>query len=399
MNPAVKAEERGFFVRQALVILLVILWSATPGGAASTRETLDQAAAAYDAARCPEVLRLYQSIPAAALGEVDGIAHYRWAFCLAQARAEGFFDHYKQSADLLARQTEAKDASLEAWFYRVNALLNLQMPAEASTVARQALAQWQAGALTVPEKDPQSWFRLGKLFRDGGEGSGALEPFRRAVDLATQTPGSLRAPYLERIADHAAQQGDNALASRANALLGKAAPAAAGDQRQGRALLAEGKLAPARDWFASRSTGPSDEAMFNQYAVGAIDRTLELSAWNLDPNPVNPDGSPVANLREGLLGAAQEAWKTLTQCRVLEVPRKKGPGTRPDIDPDCRKAYGPVQARFAGLILRAVAAGELVREWAVEGGYAPLIIRPWEKLVLDRVAPERNNQLITEKEP
>jgi hypothetical protein len=59
----------------------------------------------------------------------------------------------------------------------------------------------------------------------------------------------------------------------------------------------------------------------------------------------------------------------------------------------------PIQSRFAGLLLDAVSSGAPLREWAVQGGFAPLILQPWERLVVDRDSAARQAQLIDLNRP
>ena len=86
---------------------------------------------------------------------------------------------------------------------------------------------------------------------------------------------------------------------------------------------------------------------------------------------------------------------------MVEVPRKNKslPGTRPAASAETLAQLLPIESRFAGLLLDAVSTGAPLREWAVQGGFAPLILQPWERLVVDRDSAARQPQVIDLKQP
>ncbi|RMF72027.1 MAG: hypothetical protein D6738_12425, partial [Acidobacteria bacterium] len=280
----------------------------------------------------------------------------------------------------------------EAHFYLVNALLNLGRVEEARRAAGEAVARWKAGRLTVAQDRPDAWFRLGKRFRDAGDDKGALEPFRRALDAEVAHPGTLRDAYLERIADGARAAGDTALARRAQALLDARRP---GDPenllRAARTALAEGRLDEARAAFNALRRRRGDLGMAAQYAAMVIDRIEEVRKADLEPATSLADGTPLAEV-DDLAGALREtaarAFAAL-DGEAVEKPRKKAKGVRLVPSAQARRELLLVEAEFAGLLREAVVRGAPLREWAVQGGYAPLIHHRWTKLFAQRAEKRR----------
>ncbi|MBP7147453.1 MAG: hypothetical protein KBD01_07895 [Acidobacteria bacterium] len=354
-----------------------------------------RARTAYEQNNCPDVVAALEpfSTADAAGSALDGASHYRLGYCLAAVRRVPPEPQYGIAAEKLAREAAAPGTPLDTHFYLVNSLLNLGRDAEGTAAAKQAVERWRAGTLVVPADDAQAWFRLGKLFRDSGDGKGALEPFGRALDIDERKPGSLRTEYVRRIADHASEQLEQGLLQRASAVLarrGAAAPAAPGGMVEARQLVAAGKFDEARPLLQQAAKGRGDEGMFAQYALGAIDRAGELPRWGL--SAAAAPGGPTRDLRPALADAAKLGWETVRRARLVEVPRKKGEGTRASVlpDPELREA----QARFTGLLLEAVRTNQPIREWAIADGYAPLIIRPWDSIVLEAHQAEREPQVL-----
>ncbi|MCU0230042.1 MAG: hypothetical protein MUC67_01565 [Acidobacteria bacterium] len=383
--------------------------AAEPGTPAEGPAAVTQAAAAYEAGRCAEVLTLFEGLPADAAAALDGVSLYRWGFCAGNTGRGDAFSYYRRAAEKLQVETSAPGAPLDAYFYRVNALLNLDLAAEATAAAKLAVERYQAGTLTVPQDDAGAWFRLGKLFNDAGDPQGAMTPFGRALDAAAARPGSLRAAYLERIANAARLAGNEALTQRANALLLAAgnAPGTGPDNplQRMRALVRAGQYEEAGTLLAELARDRGDVGMIAQYAQGALDRVREVIAQGGRPEPrasVEDRSYPgTLSLEEALAATGREGWAAIGEGRVVEVPRKNRglPGTRPAASWETMQRLLPIQSRFAGLLLDAVSSGAPLREWAVQGGFAPLILQPWERLVVDRDSAARQAQLIDLNRP
>ena len=363
-----------------------------------TAALLARAAAAYDQGRCTEVINAYTQAEARQPEAIDGIAEYRWGFCLAHLRRPGARERYEVAIDKLGEVAGQPGARLEEHFYLVNALLNLGRSNDARQRAARAVAAWKGGELTVPEDQPEAWFRLGKLFRDSGDAAGAVEPFTRAVEAAEQG-APLRDAYLERIARGAGQVGQQELALRAARLLEKEGQAGATSMlRVARARLAGGDFEGARRAFSEAARGRGEMALAAQYALRGLDRIAELSKWGAELPTTTPDGRALASLgpaeiKDELTAAAREAWTALSG-RIVEAPRKKKPGTRPVAHPETRAAMRRAQTRFAGVLAEAMRRGLPLREWNVQIGIGPLIFHPWPKLLQQRAGKERSGQLI-----
>jgi hypothetical protein len=386
---------------------------ARPAGPAVPPEwsaAVTRAAEAYEAGRCADVLAAFGTLPADAATALDGVSLYRWGFCSGNAGGGDAFEYYRRAAEKLQAETASPGAPLDAYFYRVNALLNLDLQPEAETAAKLAVERYGAGTLTVPQDDASAWFRLGKLYTDAGDPQGAMKPFGRSLDAAAARPGSLRSAYLERIANYARQAGDAPLAQRANAMLLAAAGATPGGapdnplQRM-RALVRAGQYDEARAVLETLARDSGDVGMVAQYALGALDRVRDVEAQGGKPEPratVEGRSYPGAlSLEEALAATGREGWTAIGEGRVVEVPRKNRslPGTRPAAAFETLERLLPVESRFAGLLLDAVATGAPLREWAVQGGFAPLVLQPWERLVVDRDSTARQSQVIDLKQP
>ncbi len=368
-----------------------------------------RAAEAYEAGRCADVLAAFAALPAEAATSLDGVSLYRWGFASATRGAA------TRSTTTAARPRSCRPrppppgAPLDAYFYRVNALLNLDLTPEAEAAAKLAVERFRAGTLTVPQDDATAWFRLGKLFTDSGDLPGAMAPFGRALDAAAARPGSLRAAYLERIANAARLAGDAALAQRANAMLLAAAnaPGATPDSplQRMRALVRAGQYDDARKLLEELARDRGDLGMIAQYALGTLDQVRDVEARGGRPEPrasLEGRSYPGAlSLEEALAATGREGWIAIGEGHVVEVPRKNRnlPGTRPAASLETMQRLLPIESRFAGLLLDAVASGAPLREWAVQGGFAPLILQPWERLVVDRDSAARQAQVIDLKQP
>ena len=369
------------------------------GGASAAdpaRAAASRAAEAYASGRCREVLAAFEALDEPARARLDGLSHYRWGFCAGVLGRGDPRAHYDAAARLLAAQAGGDGATrLETHFYLVNALLNLGEADRARSAASAAVALWKAGRLTVPEDRPDAWFRLGKLFQDAGDPRGALGPFARALDAETAHPGTLRDAYLERIADGARAARGIVLAERAQALLDARRPGDPGTLlRRARTLLAEGKLDEAEAAFNAVRRRRGDAGMEAQYATATIARIREVRKAGLEPATALADGTPLRDV-DDLSGALQK-----TAARAFEVlggpaiekPRRKAPGTRFIPAPETKKQLDLVQAEFAGLLREAVIRGVPLREWAVQGGYAPLVHHRWKKLFRERAEKAREDE-------
>lgn len=379
--------------------MVAALW-VVAGGAVLAQEIpklLEQAAKAYDAGRCGEVISLYETISAAREEAIDGIAEYRWGYCEAYLNRADGGPRYQRAAEKLGRQTQDEGAPLESHFYLVNALLNLGRREDARKAAALATARYEQGQLVIPSSRPESWFRLGKLYQDAGDPQGAIEPFTRALDEADKG-GTLRDAYIERIARGAGAAGANQLALRAGSLLEKQGQAGAGAlSRIGRARLDGGDLQGARKAFEQAARMRGEAALAAKYALEVVHRTEELSSWGLSPSTTTRDGRPLASLGQEELtreiaAASRMAWKALSG-RAVEVPRKKRAGTRPAPHPKTLRTMHEAQAYFTGLMLEAVKRGAPLREWNVKLGIGPLLFHPWTKLFVQQANKTRAGQV------
>lgn len=369
--------------------------------AAQTPETvaaqISRAAAAYEAGNCAEVLAAFDALgnPAEELA-LDGLSQYRWGFCLASSRRQDATPQYEAAARILEGELQSPAARLEAYFYRVNALLNLERREEAKAAARLAVERYRGGTLTIPSGQPQSWFQLGKLFRDAGDSKAALEPYRRAIELHEKgTP--LRQAYLTRIADLAVEQQDADLARRASAALGEAADSPGALARDARLRLAAGDFEGARRQFLAAAKGGGEAGMDAQYAAEGTRRIAEVASWGVTIPVTDEKGVPLADLpledlRAALGGTARAAWEAL-EGRVVEVPRPKGEGTRPAPHPDVVARYRPIQARFAGLLREAIRRQAPLQVWAIQDGYQVIVHHAWDTVVVQR-DEQRSGQLV-----
>lgn len=387
------------------VVAILAAAGAGPAPAAPPAEAAAAAAAAYEAGRCADVLAAFGGLAASDAEALDGVSLYRWGFCAGSARQGDAYGYYRRAAEKLQVETASPDAPLDAHFYRVNALLNLDLSAEAQAAAALAVERWNGGSLIIPQEDAAAWFRLGKLHHDAGDAAGAMVPFGRALDLAEARPGSLRSAYLERIANYARLAGDEKTMARANALLLSAAEGTAGGEnpvQRVRALVRAGRYDEARGLLEPLARDRGDLGMTAQYALGAIDRALEVLARGASPDPraASVDGAETypgaMGLESALAMTGREAFAAIAEGRVVEAPRRNRdlPGTRPVASRETLERLTPIEARFAGLLIDAVATGAPLREWAVQGGFAPLILQPWERLVVERESEVRRGQLI-----
>lgn len=371
----------------------------SPGPAAApdatAREAAAAAARAYEAGDCAAVLEAFGRLEGEA--GLDGISHYRWGFCLAYLRRGDPAPHYEKAAELLSARAAKEDSSLEEHFYRVNALLNLRRGEEARAAAKDAVERWRTGRLVVPEKDPEAWFRLGKLFRDAGDAKGALEPFQRALDVAEKEGKPLRTAYLERIVDAGRAIGAGSLVLRATRMLQEVEPAAGSDPiRLVRARLARGDLAAAREAIAPLVNRPGEAATDARYVLSVIDRALEVGKHKLEPMTELPDGRLVASLSDDELETqiaevVKEAARLIREGDTRQVALKRREGVRIAPSREVRAALWDQQAKLAGLLLEAVQRGVDLRGWAMRGGYAQLVFKPLVKVFLENArnrAPE-----------
>ncbi len=373
----------------ALALLAVPAAGSAPagtGGPDAALAAMSRAAESYEAGRCAEVLAAFETLDEAARAGLDGLAHYRWGYCTGALRRGDPVPHYREAARLLSAAAGTSQ-DLGTHFYLVNALLNLGRADEAAAAARRAVALWKSGRLTVPQGRPNAWFRLGKLFRDAGDAKGALDPFRRALDAEVTHAGTLRTAYLERIADGARQAGDVALAERAQSLLDARRP---GDPknlvRRARTLLAADKLDEAQAAFDAVRRRGGDLGMAAQYASSVIDRIREVRKEGLEPATALADGTPLAEVTD-LAAALRDAAGRASQALAgpaEERRRRKGEGVRFVPTPAAKAELLLVQAEFVGLLREAAVRGAPLREWAVQGGYAPLIHHRWIKLFRQR---------------
>lgn len=357
---------------------------------------IDRAARAYEAGNCPEVLAALEAIPEPnrALA-VDGVSHYRWGFCLAALRRPGAEAHYRDAAALLGEEARGKATRVEAPFYQVNALLNLGKPDDARAAAAAATQRWSQGTLTVAADDPTGWFQLAKLFRDAGNPQGALEPARRAMAAHAKGPRRLRAAYLERIADLALEQKDVELARQANEALGGATGPGA-ELREARVRIAAGDLAGAKALLDPAARRAGEAATDARYVVAALDRVLELEGWGLAPVAPAGAGASLAldDVRRGLGETARAASAAIDRANPVEMPKLRGPGTRPGPSPAFERELRDLQARFAGFLVEALRRGAPLQEWAVVDGYPQLLHNPWLAVFVQRIRGPREAALL-----
>ena len=375
-------------IAQTLPLVLAILAAhpivaqeSSPGQAA--REAAAQAALAYDAGRCTQVLGIFEALPEASVAALDGVSHYRWGFCMGSLRKGSPLEQYRESARKLAVEAAAEDASVDAFFYRVNALLNVQEGDEARKAAASAVERWKGGTLTVAQDDARAWFRLGKLHRDAGKAKDAKEPFQRALALHGKNSPKLNEAYLQRIADGLRAAGDDEGAVKALSALQSLRPADPQSAlREARTLVAGGDYEGARKLVQKARAGRGDTAMLAQYTFYSIERLQELAKWDLLPAESLADGTPIveADLRAELTASAREAFQTF-QGAYVEVPRKKDKSqTRIQPTDETSDQMHITQSIFCGLLKEAVLRGAPLREWAIADGYAPLIHHPWRRL-------------------
>lgn len=384
------------------LVLLAVL--AAPDAASSpapdaVATQIERVASAYDQGNCTEVLAAIRSLPNPEQDlALDGLSQYRWGFCLGLTGQGDPNSHYTAAADILGLELKSRSPRLDAFFYRVNALQNLKRADEATATAKDAIARWKAGTLTAPAGAPASWFQLGKLFVDGGDPKGAAAHYRRALDAAAESKRPLRSVYTERIADFALAHKDTDLARKAVSALSAADPDSLSTiERSGRLLLALGDVAGARDQFRKAGRIAGEAAVEVQYMASALDRVLELNEWGEKPRDTLPNGKAISGLSSDELQAALRDCATdfrQVQGPVVEVPRPKGPGTRPAPHPAVARRLHEVQARFAGLLLEALRRQATLQEWSVPDGYAQLIRSAWAGAFMQRADPDRSSQLI-----
>ncbi len=393
--------------RCALTLCVLLALTASLPVSAAQEMDLDakreEARSAYDRGRCGEVLAAYNQVGMRDANMITGVDNYRIGFCMAFLRRGDAAPYYEAALAELAIVTATEDAPLETYFYQVNALLNLDRKPDAVKAARLAVERWEAGQLVVPEEQPEAWFRLGKIFRDAGNIQGAVEPFSRAL-AAAEAGGTLRDPYLERIARGASEAGNTDLARRAGALLAKhAGTDAVSRLRLGKALLAAGDLAGAREAFASAGKTPGEAGLPGQYATRVVDRMQELTKWKLDLPQELPDGRSLIELsaaetRDALGNASKAAFKAMAG-RSIEVPFRKKAGTRAMPHPDTLAEMRSAQQIFVALTREALVRGYPLREWAVGGGFTTLIYHPWKKLFRQRLRGTRDPEILSTLQP
>ncbi|UCF67014.1 MAG: hypothetical protein JSV80_14705 [Acidobacteriota bacterium] len=392
-----------FFALVASGLAFLAAVSPARGQAASPpAEVLDQlerAGEAYEAGQCSRVLAIYAAIERDQPGQLDGIAHYRRGFCSEfLGRGPGRPD-YQAAAALLADEVQHPTAPLEAHFYRVNALLNLEQVDQSKAAAQQAVAAWKAGSLLVAQDSPDAWFRLGKLFRDAGDGPGAVEPFRRALETAEKRQLPLRTAYLERIVRAAREVNAGQLLLMASKELEKVAPQSPrASIGLARARLAQGDLNGARETYGALKSERGDVGMEAQYALAAIDRAEEVSEAGLAPMRELADGRPLSSLsieelRESLVSLVKDVANAMSGP-AIEVPRKRRPGTRMAPAPELRDELWDLQARFSGVLLECAQRGVPMREWAISHGFAQLVYSPLEKVFVHQQRERRERALI-----
>jgi tetratricopeptide (TPR) repeat protein len=360
------------------------------------------AARAYEAGDCAGVVRLLgEQEPAASA--LDGISLYRRGFCRAALGRSGADADYAAAAERLAELIESGDAALDSHFYRVNALLNVGREDEATIAAQAAVESFRAGILDVPSTNAESWFRLGKLYRDAGDSAAALEPLGRAVTAAEQNEDGLREAYLERIVRWAGEEDDPGLADRAVKLMTRGRETTpSGLLALARADIGAGRLDSALEKFMLARRGGGEIGMAAQYAANAIQRANELKRWDLQPVLASADGTPLGalsdtELRQRIVAEAAEL-APLLEAEPIEVPRKKGEGTRLMPPPEVATALRELQARLSGLLLEASRRGVPLREWAISGGYAPLVHHPLQRLYVQN-ARKRIDEQAAESPP
>jgi hypothetical protein len=342
-----------------------------------------RAAEAYDAGDCARVLTLYEGVAENERSALDGLSHYRWGFCLGALRRGDPQAHFRRAVEALSAATK-NGGSLDERFYLVNAHLNLRETDEARAQANAAVEAYRAGSLSVPENDPNAWFRLGKLFREAGRLEEATTPYRRAIETAAKEGNELSDAYLERIADGARIAGDLELAKTAQEMLtGGEPPKSPRDLlREGRRLVADEKYEQARELFNEARKARGAVGMIAQYSEQTVERILEVQRFGLAPATTLPDGTPidVVDLRPALAEGAQRAWKVIREGETKEVKRKRGEGTRLAPTDETKQEIWLNQAEFVGLLRRGVLVGADLRGWAIADGYAPLIHKKWIRI-------------------
>lgn len=358
---------------------------------------------AYETGRCTEVVSIFDKLSKENPSLLDGISQYQWGFCVARLRRGPAEPFYRKAAEMLEARAAEKGAPLDAHFYLVNALLNLDRRPEAVEAALRAVEASEKGAPLPKEDDARGWFRLGKLFRDAELPEDALDPFRQAVGIAEKNPGALRPAYLERILNHAIARGDTELARRTHALssAGKAqTPATAFDS--GRIFLAQGGLDDALEFFTEARRARGDAGMAAQYAYYTVKRAQEVARWKIPLPKQSAAGESIAEmdddaLKNALRAAAVSAFQLFAEPGV-ETARRRGPGTRLSLHPETRQSLRKIQAEFVALCIETILRKRPLRPWATEGGFMPLIHKNWARLALLNLEKTRTT-ILPEQEP
>ncbi|MCE5245721.1 tetratricopeptide repeat protein [bacterium] len=371
------------------------------GAAPPTAPPVEAGAAldAYERGDCRAAVAAFEALPADGAWSADGALQYRYGWCLGALGRPEAAERQRRAAELLAAAAARPGATVETPFYLVNALQNFGRAEEARREAAAAVERYKSGALLVPAAEPQAWFQLGKLFRDAGDDRGALAPFRRALDAGKASGRPLRAAYLQRILAAAEQARDAELTRAAGEALAAKDPGnPAAANREARLLAGQGKLAEARAAFAKLQGRQNDAGMDAQYAGVSLDRVLELAEWGAAPATKLADGREVAalgeaELRNELAARAREAWG-LMKGPTVEVPRRRGPGTRPAPPAATREALRALQARFCGALLEAVVRGAPLQQWAIIDGYPQLLHHPWDEIYVQQGAGDRSEHVV-----
>lgn len=367
-------------------------------------EAINRAARAYENGDCQGVLAALGSLPRPEEDlAFDGLSQYRLGYCSNLLRRGNGQQYYAKAAEILGLELSTPAARLESYFYRANALFNLQKDVEAVSAAQLARTRWKAGQLTIPAEEPQAWFMLGKLLADSGNLDEALEPFGKAVALVEKGK-KLRPAYLDRILQLATQRQNGDLAKRAQALLGdKETPGGSGSvfPRQGLVQMANGAWEEALATFAAASNRPGEAAAGIYYAKGVLERTVELKTWGLAINNQLPDGRKTSDLRTDELQKALSALAAKTAPLftglLVEVPRLPKKGTNPAPDLPIQKELRESQQAMVPLLLEAVRRQLPLQEWAISGGYQQWVLLSWNSVFVQRNAGQRSQQIIDRK--
>lgn len=365
-------------------------------------EAINQAARAYENGDCQGVLAALGSLPRQEEDlAFDGLSQYRLGYCTNLLRRGNGQQNYAKAAEILGLELTTPAARLEAYFYRVNALFNLQKESEAVSAAQLARTRWKAGQLTIASEEPQAWFMLGKLLADSGNADEALEPFGKAVTLVEKGE-KLRPAYLERILLLAAQRRNGDLARRAQTLLGNSESSAGiSFPRAGLVQMASGAWEEALATFTAASNRPGETAASISYAKGVLERTIELKTWGLAILDKLPDGRNISDLRndelQKALGSLTAETSPLFTGLLVEVPRAKKPGTSPAPDLPIQAKLRDGQQRMVPLLLEAVRRQLPLQEWAISGGYQQQVLLNWNAVFVQRNTGQRSQQLIDRK--